>query len=583
MFRALFILLSCASLISSVPAADPPSAVGSMLKLLKSGRVPESRQGTIVKLICDRGNEHDLRYIFDQAVDPEIWSDDLRNDALNNLVEASRTRNVTPHGDLSELVNLLNSMNSELLENAIELAAQWKVESTFDSLEKIVNDADRPAKLKADALSAMSKIAPQQTQSLLVSIIDSDASFNERASAIQTLSLIDVNAAASFAAKTFKTAGEHDSPETLMNGFLDQQGGSKILAEAIEKTPPSADTAKLALRHMFSIGRTDPELSATLSNIAGIQGDPKPPTKEELAKLVNEVIEHGDAVRGEEVFRRKDLSCMNCHAVSKAGGQIGPDLSAIGASSPVEYVVMSVLDPDQAIKEAYTTKVVITLDGRIHQGLVDDRTANALVLKDATGKKTSIPIEDIDEEIEGKSLMPKGLVKFMTKAEVLDLGKFLATLGKPGPFSVRSTQRMQRWRFLIDAPSGLIEEVPTLSTFEDLVLRATTWKAAYSRVGGELPIGEITAETGHDVVYIQGEVDVSSGGEIELQLNSTSGLTIWINDEMLDPEDLTWNATPGVHAITIRIDTENRAEETIKLELHPVSGSSAKFAVVDGQ
>ncbi len=571
------------ALASPAVAAEPPSAVGSMLKLLKSGRVPEQRLGTIVKLICDRGNEHDLRFVFDQIVEPDHWPNDLRSSALLQLSDASTTRKVVPSGDLSDIAQLFDSNQKEIRETAIQLAGQWNIPAAFESLKSIATNDQVNFEVQTSALLSMANIAPDKTKSLLSNIAQADHTFHERSTAIRVLSRIDVDAAASLAAKALVDAGERDLPATILDGFLDREGGSKVLATAVEANPPQGDVAKLALRHMFSIGRTDKELSDVLSKIAGIAGDPKPPTKAELAALVIEVNEQGDAARGERVFRRNDLSCMKCHAVSKAGGQIGPDLSAIGASSPVDYVVMSVLDPDQAIKEAYTTRVVVTTAGRIHQGLVSDRTANALVLKDATGKQTSIPIDDIEDEIEGKSLMPKGLVKFMTHAEFIDLAKFLSMLGRPGEYAIRSTQRMQRWKLLTESPQELIDEVPTLSSFEDLVLRSKSWLSVYAKANGELPLEELITRTSQPVVYVQGELNVSKVGVIQGTLNSAEGIQLWLDDEQLESGETFENhLDPGIHSITLRIDSNARQADAIKLEFKRPNGSKAEFAVIDG-
>lgn len=566
-----------------IQADDPPSAVGSMLKLLKSGRVPESRLGTILKLICDRGNEHDLRYVYDQIIEKE-WPEELRLSGLEQLSAASTTRNTIPAGDLSSLPSLFTADNSAIAEKALEVAGQWKIKAAVPALQKLVKDPEASSKIRALAIESLASISPEETESLLVTLAAEKHSFADRSMAINVLSRSNIDQAAKLAVTALAEAGGRDDPAELINGFLEQENGSRALAEKLSDSSVPPDTAKLALRHMYSIGRADPELSAALMKIAGIDGDPKLPSPEELKALVKEVAEEGDAIRGEMVFRRNDLSCMKCHAVSKAGGQIGPDLSAIGASSPGEYVIMSVLDPDQAIKEAYTTRVVITTAGRIHQGLVEDRTANALVLKDATGKETSIPIDDIDDEVEGKSLMPKGLVKFMTHAEFVDLAKFLTMLGKPGEYAVRSTQRMQRWRLLKDVPQGLIDEVPTLSSFEDLVLLATQWEAVYSKANGELPIAELVAKTSQNVVYVQGELNVTHAGVIVGQVNSAEGLTLWINDQMIElTETFETTLEERIHQVTFRIDTALRDNEFLTLEFTKPSGSKAEFAVVDGQ
>ena len=53
----------------------------------------------------------------------------------------------------------------------------------------------------------------------------------------------------------------------------------------------------------------------------------------------------GDAARGEQVYRRKEATCLACHAIAGAGGQVGPDMTSIGASAQVDYLVESMLIP----------------------------------------------------------------------------------------------------------------------------------------------------------------------------------------------------------------------------------------------
>jgi len=276
---------------------------------------------------------------------------------------------------------------------------------------------------------------------------------------------------------------------------------------------------------------------------------------------------------------------MNCHSVSKAGGQIGPDLSAIGSSTPMEYLVNSVLDPDQAIKEAFISKTILTSDGKIFQGIFDDRTADALVLKDALGNRVSIPIDDIEEEVEGKSLMPKGLVNFMTHSELLDLISFLSELGKPGNYAIRSTARMQRYRLLGQASDSVLDHVPTLPVFEDAVLHAKTWEPAYACVNGELPLSELAERTKSQVIYVRGDVHCLESGTVNIQLNSADGVTLWLDDQELAPQQMPWKVdlSSGEHTLIARIDLKQRTDPGLKLELIRPADSAAEFVVVDGR
>src|SRR5207247_9360567 len=95
----------------------------------------------------------------------------------------------------------------------------------------------------------------------------------------------------------------------------------------------------------------------------------KDPTAEEIKSLTADSLKLGDAVRGELVFRRKELQCLACHAIGGAGGQVGPDLTSIGARAQPDYLVESLLLPNRAIKEGYHTLDVTKLDGKIVSGV----------------------------------------------------------------------------------------------------------------------------------------------------------------------------------------------------------------------
>ncbi|MEZ6053701.1 MAG: c-type cytochrome [Planctomycetaceae bacterium] len=333
---------------------------------------------------------------------------------------------------------------------------------------------------------------------------------------------------------------------------------------------------------MYSQGRSDASLSTVLGTIAGIEADPQPLSPEQVAAKLKEVEAHGDASRGEAVFRRADLSCMKCHAVSKGGGQVGPDLSALGASSPVDYIINSISNPDQQIKEAFVTRIVITEQGLIHQGIVIDRTGERLVLKDAKGKQLTIPIASIDEEVEGKSLMPKGLMKFMTDNEFLDLVKFLSILGKPGTeYAIRQTPRVQRWRVMSSPPPELIGPTVDESVLEEYLASDPSMIPAYSRVNGDLPLSELASDV-NQVLWLQAEVDVTQEGDVGISLNSAEGVQTWVGTRSSVEDDFTVTLPRGVHQILLRVDTSARTSDVLRVELIRVEGSSAEFTVVDG-
>ncbi|MCA9080673.1 MAG: c-type cytochrome [Planctomycetaceae bacterium] len=575
------VVLGCGS---AALAADSPSAVAPLMKLLQSGKVPESNRERIISLICAKGNAADLAYILEQVLQPEVWPAELRMTVLKSLREAAVNRKVIPDQHREGIAAIIESDNSELRSIAISLAGTWKEPAAAKSLTEISLNPSLQIALRAAALEGLSQVDRATARTTIASLLDGKPDFETRSFAITTLLRIAPEQAADLAATALADAAANDDPAVLMDAFLNSQGGADQLATALAETTLGKDVALMALRHMYSVGRSDQHLSDVLSEFAGIAEEMPLPTKEELATLIEEVWSDGDPARGEAVFRRKDLSCMKCHAVSKAGGQVGPDLSAVGSSSPVEYLAMSVLDPDQAIKEAYITKIVLTDDGKVVQGIIADQSDDTLVLKDPAGELHSIAKADIEDQIDGKSLMPKGLVKFMTRRELIDLIRFLSELGKPGDYAIRQTQRVQRWRVLVAPSPGLTSAVPNILQFGDEVYSATNWQPVYARVNGELPLEEAATQAKSDILYLYGEIQVTQGGPAQLSLKPAPGLDIWIDRDVLS-EGATGavDLTSGVQRITLRIDPAVYEPASVLLELQKPAGSAAEFAVIDGQ
>src|SRR5262249_4937063 len=149
----------------------------------------------------------------------------------------------------------------------------------------------------------------------------------------------------------------------------------------------------------------------------------------EMEQFVADVQKTGNAARGELLYRRKDMVCIRCHAIAGAGGQVGPDLTSIGASAQVDYLIESILLPSKAIKENYHALIVSTKAGQIVTGIKVRETKDELVLRDADDKEITIPIKEIDERGNSpKSLMPEGLADPLTRGELLDLVRFLSEL-----------------------------------------------------------------------------------------------------------------------------------------------------------
>ncbi len=371
--------------------------------------------------------------------------------------------------------------------------------------------------------------------------------------------------------------------------FASRRGGPEALREALSDQSLPRDVAKVGLRVAKGSGRPEQGLIDALTKAGSLDAAPPLPSPEEQALLVADVSRLGDPARGEAIFRRSELQCLNCHAIAGAGGQVGPGLESIGASAPVDYLIDSLLQPNRAVKEGYHSVVVATDDGRVLSGIVLLRTADEVVLRDADGREIRLAAGSIEKENPGQSLMPQGLTDTLTRGEFLDLVRFLSELGKPGPYAVGPRRLVRRWEVLPATPESayVLKRIGFDAAIASPDGAGLSWSPAYSNVAGALPLTEVPTVPDRDGSparkWVRFSIDVSTGGPFRLGLNSAEGLTVWVDGQRIEASrTIDLDLASGRHAVTFAIDPARR-EKMLALELLDVPSSTARFQAVLGK
>ena len=586
-----------------VPAAVAGGASGSarpLVTLLESGRLPESRVGTAVSMLLERGGPDELGWLFAEFLEPKKIPAGQRSAIAAGLVQAAVERGMKPAGalgvgsagDRGGLRPLLEGPDRGLQVPAIKLAAAWREASLVPALQALAAGEKAGGEQQRQAILALATLGTPEAKATIESLCESSRPEPVRLFAIAALAKLDAAAAASRTADVLAGVGPDSLPKELLDSLLERRDGPAKLAAALASRPPSADVAKMFLRHMYATGRTEPAVTESLTKAAGIAAAGAPPAQEEILRLAGDVMTKGDAARGEAIFRRSEIACMKCHAVAKAGGNIGPELSAVGSISPPEYIVASILDPDASIKEAYVTRNVITDSGEVHTGILVDRDDLRVRLRDATGKVITIPTADIEEEVEGKSLMPKGLTTFLTEQEFLDLARFVSELGKPGPYAIRSTPTIQRWKLLENPPGDLAkaaaDAIPSDEEFDKLIVKGPglRWRSAYGKTAGGLPLDEFVAPggSGLQTLWLQGEILADGGpGPVDLRITAPKGTAAWIAGKRIDlDESGAVVIAQGWNKLTLRVPATAGAGEEVKAEVRKTKDSPRRIDVAGG-
>jgi putative heme-binding domain-containing protein len=142
---------------------------------------------------------------------------------------------------------------------------------------------------------------------------------------------------------------------------------------------------------------------------------------ESILKLV------GDASRGRKLFlNTQGVQCKSCHQMGSVGKAVGPSLEDIAKRLDRHAVLESIVRPSARVDAKYASYVIETISGQVISGVLQTRDTNQVVVVDAQGKQTSIPIGEVDFiERQDKSLMPDLQVKDLTAQQVADLVEFI--------------------------------------------------------------------------------------------------------------------------------------------------------------
>jgi quinoprotein glucose dehydrogenase len=144
-------------------------------------------------------------------------------------------------------------------------------------------------------------------------------------------------------------------------------------------------------------------------------------------------LEGGDKQRGYDIFfGRSDASCRRCHKVNGSGGDVGPDLSKIGADKERQYLLEALVNPNAKIAKGFETAILVTDSGKVITGIVKEETDDHLSVMLNDGTPVRVNKDEIEERAPGRSGMPDDLIKHLSLSDVRDLVEYLSSLKTAG-------------------------------------------------------------------------------------------------------------------------------------------------------
>jgi putative heme-binding domain-containing protein len=209
--------------------------------------------------------------------------------------------------------------------------------------------------------------------------------------------------------------------------LMSRTNWQKMLLAAIEAgTLPAAELD--ASRRLRLVEHHDEAIRTEAARVLG--DDVSPNRRQVLADHADVAKLAGDRQRGAELFNKR---CSVCHRLGEVGHSVGPELATVQQKTP-EFLLTEILDPNRNVDSRYVQYTAITTAGLAVTGILASETATSITLKGQENKQEVLLRSELEAlASSGKSIMPEGFEKDLSKQDLADLIAFVlgATRGTP--------------------------------------------------------------------------------------------------------------------------------------------------------
>ena len=380
-----------------------------------------ARQSLWLKALATVARATDLRLILERGgQDPAV---------LAALVSSSALRGSKPNDTAPLIEPLFTATNAAVRTQAVRIAGAWKLAAFADRIRSLAADEATPVPLRKAALTAIGDFGGP-TDPTLLRIINSAKSPELQATAFDALIVGSPDEAARIVLGKLNNAKRSEEAMPLLKAMLARTEGSAAFLKAVSAPKAlRADSAKLTLAALNLLGHSDRKLPQLLMNLAGMNTTLPVYTKEYVTNLVKSAQTIGRAAEGKQVFEQ--TGCIACHMPGAPQSKIGPDLSAISRSMPIDIIIGEIIWPALNVKEGYEAATVTMKDGSILAGFKHTETTDTIDIRDpATGALKSLVRASTAKIQTGGSLMPDGLTATLSEQQLADLIRYVSELGK---------------------------------------------------------------------------------------------------------------------------------------------------------
>jgi putative heme-binding domain-containing protein len=324
-----------------------------------------------------------------------------------------------PEGWSTLSTTLACSTSASVRQHALALSQIFGDTVAVASALECVQDSSVGAAQRCSTLSLLLEQQNQEASQLLKVLIDEPAL---TLSAIRGYAVVRNDEAPAILISRYPELNSQQQ-RAVVETLASRKSYAEALLEALQanQIQPSAVPVQVARSLKNLLGKKFTDVYGALP-VVGAEREHLIKKYKKLCKP--SAVAAADASRGRAVFQK---TCAACHVLYGEGGKVGPELTGANRAN-LDYILLNSVYPSLDVPHAYRTVSVLTVDGRVVNGVLAEEDGTKIVLRTPEQPRVVIAKEDIDfRKISPQSMMPDGQLDAMKPQEVVDLVKYLRT------------------------------------------------------------------------------------------------------------------------------------------------------------
>jgi putative heme-binding domain-containing protein len=398
--------------VEPLAASDAPSA----LKLAASSKIPLVASYIARRAIAAKQFDAVAAALVDNT-DPalRIRLMEAMRDGLKTLAR----NEVVPPKNWSAAVAALTATNDQNLRNLITQISQIFGDSDAMATQlATLKDRAAPVERRREILLAFARDSVAAALPVVLSMLD-EAPL--RRDAIRALAAFDDPQIERKLIDGYGTFSTAEKAEAVITLSARRNTALALVAQLKKNTIPKTDVSAFDARQLYRV--IGPSFVEFWGPITQLASDKQAEMARYKAMLTDPVIAKANVGQGRAIFER---TCMACHAIYGAGGNVGPELTGSNRAN-LDYILSQIINPSEVMQESYQLVIVTTRNGRTLSGMVAAEDNQQLTLRLAGQDIVVVKSEIQSREKSPVSMMPEGLLKTLKDDEVRDLIAYLRT------------------------------------------------------------------------------------------------------------------------------------------------------------